>query len=41
LLFGFSLLVVLSNTDNVEYPDIKEWDTQFLMGGRPGSSRRH
>jgi hypothetical protein len=39
--FWLSLLVVFSSTDTIEYPDIAEWDTEFLMGGRPGSSRRH
>ncbi len=39
--FWFTLLVVITDTDHHEYPDIPEWDTQFLMGGRPGSSRRH
>jgi hypothetical protein len=39
--FWFSLLVVFTSTGTIEYPDITEWDTQFLMGGRPGSSRRH
>jgi hypothetical protein len=24
-----------------DYPNVLEWDTQFFMGGRPGSSRRH
>jgi hypothetical protein len=39
--FWFSVLILFSNSTNTEYPDITEWDTQFLMGGRPGSSRRH
>ena len=36
-----SLLVVLQDRAKTEYPDIVEWDTQFLSGGRPGSSRHH
>lgn len=38
--FWFSLLVTLTKPQR-EYPDKLEWDTQFLMGGRPGSNRRH
>jgi hypothetical protein len=37
----FSLLILLAEITHREYPDILEWDTQFVMGGRPGSSRRH
>jgi hypothetical protein len=39
--FWFSLLIVLAQKTHGNYPDIVEWDTQFAMGGRPGSSRRH
>jgi hypothetical protein len=39
--FWFSLLIVLGEKARHDYPDIFEWDTQFVMGGRPGSSRRH
>lgn len=39
--FWFSVLILFSNAANTEYPDVMEWDTQFLMGGRPGSDRRH
>jgi len=39
--FWFSLLVVLGEKAHRDYPDILEWDTQFVMGGRPGGSRRH
>jgi hypothetical protein len=39
--FWFSLLVVVAPRVAREYPDVLEWNTQFLMGGRPGSSRRH
>jgi hypothetical protein len=39
--FWFSLLVVLAQKVQRDYPDILEWDTQFVMGGRPGGSRRH
>jgi hypothetical protein len=39
--FWLSLLVVLSESVHTDYPDIVEWDTQFLAGGRPGGSRRH
>src|SRR5437763_10976301 len=37
----FSLLVTIAPRASREYPDVLEWNTQFLMGGRPGSSRRH
>jgi hypothetical protein len=36
-----SLLVVISDQSQQEYPDILEWDTQYLSAGRPGSNRRH
>jgi hypothetical protein len=39
--FWFSLLVILGEKVQRDYPDILEWDTQFVMGGRPGGSRRH
>lgn len=39
--FWFSLLVVFSDNIPTEYPDVREWDTQFLMGGRYGSRRGH
>jgi hypothetical protein len=39
--FWFSLLIVLAEGTQREYPDIREWNTQFFMGGRPGGSRRH
>jgi hypothetical protein len=39
--FWYSLLILLAPKAQREYPDILEWDTQFVMGGRPGSSRRH
>lgn len=39
--FWFSLLALVAPKTAREYPDVLEWDTQFLMGGRPGSSRRH
>lgn len=39
--FWFSLLIVLGDRIQREYPDIREWDTQFFMGGRPGANRRH
>jgi hypothetical protein len=39
--FWFSLLVLLAERTQHEYPDILEWDTQFVMGGRSGSNRRH
>jgi len=37
----FSILILLAERTQREYPDILEWDTQFIMGGRPGASRRH
>lgn len=39
--FWFSTLILLAERTQREYPDILEWDTQFVMGGRPGASRRH
>jgi hypothetical protein len=39
--FWLSILTTVQHSAAQEYPDILEWDTQFLMGGRPGSSRRH
>jgi hypothetical protein len=39
--FWFSLLVTVATRAAREYPDVLEWNTQFLMGGRPGSNRRH
>jgi len=39
--FWFSLLATVGNKAIRQYHDILEWDTQFFMGGRPGSSRRH
>jgi len=39
--FWFSLLALIAPKAVHEYPDVLEWDTQFFMGGRPGSSRRH
>lgn len=39
--FWFSMLVVLAQKAQRDYPDILEWDTQFVMGGRPGANRRH
>lgn len=36
-----ALLITISEKTFQDYPDIPEWDTQFLMGGRPGSSRQH
>jgi hypothetical protein len=39
--FWLSLLVLRAELAQREYPEIMEWDTQFFMGGRPGSNRRH
>jgi hypothetical protein len=39
--FWFSLLAIISPASIRDYPDVLEWNTQFLMGGRPGSNRRH
>jgi hypothetical protein len=36
-----SVLITIREKTVREYPDILEWDTQFLMEGRPGSNRRH
>ena len=33
--FWFSLLIVLAERSSREYPNILEWDTQFVMAGRP------
>ncbi len=37
----FSLLAIIMPSGIRNYPDVLEWGTQFLMGGRPGSNRRH
>ena len=39
--FWFSLLVLLAERTQHEYPDTLEPDTQFVMGGRPRSNRQH
>ena len=39
--FWVSILVVLNHRVAQIYPDITEWDTQFLSRGRYGSNRRH
>lgn len=39
--FWFSLLITIAPGSARDYPDVLEWNTEFLMGGRPGSNRRH
>jgi hypothetical protein len=39
--FWLSVLITVQPSAGRDYPNILEWDTQFLMGGRPGSNRRH